>query len=81
MGDTYEFSFEEVLKRHRATTKDLVDSQVITQKEAELIDSRKVKAVRLSSLSKICAALGCSPGDIFVVSPENKLDRSSERKL
>ena len=75
MGDTYEFSFEEVLKRHGATTQDLVEAQIITEKEAELTDNRKVKAVRLSSLSKICAALGCSPGDFFVVSSKNKPDK------
>ena len=80
MGDRYEFSFEEVLKRHRASTQDLVDSQVITEKEAELIDSRRVKAIRLSSLSRICAAVGCSPGEFFVIPPEDTLREPGEQE-
>lgn len=51
MGGSYEFSFEKVSRLSGITTQKLVADQVITEREAELIDKGQVKAVRLSTIA------------------------------
>lgn len=67
MGESYEFSFKNVSRLCGITTQKLVADRVITEREANLIDEGRVKAVRLSTLGRICEATDCSPGDFFVV--------------
>ena len=66
MGESYEFTFQKVSRLCGITTQRLVDDQVITEREAKLIDKGQVTAVRLSTLVRICEAIGCPPGDFFV---------------
>ena len=50
MGESYEFTFQKVSRLWGITTQRLVDDQVITEREAKLIDKGQVTAVRLSTL-------------------------------
>ncbi len=58
------------LRKMRA--KDLAAEVGITEANLSLLRTGKVKGVRFDTLSRICAALGCKPGDIldFVEGPE-----------
>ncbi len=58
------------LRKMRA--KDLAAEIGITEANLSLLRTGKVKGVRFDTLSRICAALGCKPGDIldFVDGPE-----------
>ena len=58
------------LRKMRA--KDLAAEVGITEANLSLLRTGKVKGVRFDTLSRICAALDCKPGDIldFVVGHE-----------
>jgi putative transcriptional regulator len=58
------------LRKMRA--KDLAAEIGITEANLSLLRTGKVKGVRFDTLSRICAALHCKPGDIldFVEGPE-----------
>ena len=44
----------------------------LTMANVSLIKNAKVKAIRLSTLNRICAALDCQPGDILEYRPDNQ---------
>ena len=44
----------------------------LTMANVSLIQNAKVKAIRLSTLNRICAALECQPGDILEYRPDNQ---------
>ena len=58
------------LRKMRA--KDLAAEVGITEANLSLLRTGKVKGVRFDTLSRICVALDCKPGDIldFVEGPE-----------
>lgn len=51
------------LRKKRA--KDLAAEIGITEANLSLLRTGKVKGVRFDTLSRICAALACKPGDIL----------------
>lgn len=58
-------TFDKVAKEYGVSPDGLLEQGVITEKEAELIRSGDVQAIRLSTLDRLCAAIGCAPGDFF----------------
>ena len=58
MGESYEFTFQKVSRLWGITTQRLVDDQVITEREAKLIDKGQVTAARLSTLFFFCGDFG-----------------------
>lgn len=54
-----------VLARHRMTGRELAMRIDITEANLSLLRSTKVKGVRFDTLARICAVLGCTPGDIL----------------
>ncbi len=50
-------------------SKELAEIVGITEQNLSLLKSGKVKGVRFDTLEKICAALGCQPGDILEYEP------------
>ena len=54
-----------MLARRKMKAKDLAAEIGITEQNLSLLRTGKVKGVRFSTLSKICRALDCSPGEIL----------------
>lgn len=58
-----------MLARRKVRSKDLAGKVGITEQNLSLLKSGKVKGVRFSTLSRICAELDCQPGDLLEYQP------------
>ena len=54
-----------MLARRKMSVSELTERVGLTMANVSLIKNGKVKAIKLSTMSKICEALDCQPGDIF----------------
>lgn len=69
MGKIY-LELDVMMARRHMSLNDLADSVGITNVNLSKIKNNKVNAIRFSTLSGICQALGCEPGDILKYDPE-----------
>ena len=51
--------------RRKMRSRELAEAIGITGANLSLLKSGKVKGMRFSTLEKICAALGCQPGELL----------------
>ena len=58
-----------MLARRKIRSKDLAEKIGITEQNVSLLKSGKVRGIRFATLSRICAALDCQPGDILEYTP------------
>ena len=58
-----------MLARRKMKVGELADKVGITLANISILKNGKAKAVRMETLDKICAALGCQPGDILEYIP------------
>ena len=58
-----------MLARRKMRSKELAEHIGITEQNVSLLKSGKVKGVRFDTLDRICAVLGCQPGDILEYRP------------
>jgi len=67
---------DDVLYARRMTLTELSERIGITLANLSILKTGKARAVRFSTLSAICGALECQPGDIleFVPGPEHDED-------
>jgi putative transcriptional regulator len=49
----------------------------ITEQNFSLLKSGKVKGVRFDTLTRLCAALQCQPGDLLVYVPDSEQDSAA----
>jgi len=49
--------------------KELAEKVGVTEQNLSILKNGKAKAVRFSTLDRICEALDCQPGDILVYQP------------
>ena len=61
-----------VMAQRKMTLSQLSEQVDITLANLSILKNNKAKAVRVSTLEAICAALDCQPGDILVYVPEEK---------
>ncbi|QGV03945.1 helix-turn-helix domain-containing protein [Lactobacillus acetotolerans] len=54
-----------LLLKRKMTLTELSERINITQANLSILKTGKAKAIRFSTLEKICAALHCQPGDIL----------------
>lgn len=54
-----------MMARRKITGKELAARIGIAEPNLSLLKSGKVRGVRFETLSKICAALDCQPGDLL----------------
>jgi putative transcriptional regulator len=54
-----------MLARRKMSVTELAEKVGITMANLSILKNGKAKAVRLSTLEKICQALNCQPGDIL----------------
>jgi len=63
-------TLDDMLHARRMTLTELSENVGITLANLSILKTGKAKAVRLSTLSAICEALDCQPGDILAFSNE-----------
>ena len=63
-------TLDDMLHARRMTLTELSESVGITLANLSILKTGKARAVRLSTLSAICRALDCQPGDILAFAPD-----------
>ncbi|MEI2712906.1 MAG: helix-turn-helix transcriptional regulator [Nocardioides sp.] len=58
---------DELLAERGMTVTALADTIGVTNVNLSVLKNQRAKAIRFSTLTAICDALGCQPGDLFVV--------------
>lgn len=61
-----------MLAKRKMSVTELSDRVGITMANISILKNGKAKAVKLDTLSKICQALDCQPGDILEYVPEEE---------
>ena len=62
-------TLDDVLPDRRMTLSELAERIDITLANLSILKTGKARAIRFSTLSAICAALDCQPGDILAFVP------------
>ena len=71
MGRIY-LELDVMMARRHMSLNDLAEQVGITNVNLSKIKNNKVNAIRFSTLSGICQALECEPGDILKYDPEGE---------
>jgi putative transcriptional regulator len=66
-----------MLARRKMRSRELAARVGITEANLSLLKSGKVRGVRFDTLSRICAALDCQPGDILEFQPGGDDDQAT----
>lgn len=61
-----------MMSKRKISSNELAEIVEITPANLSILKTGKAKAVRFSTLDKLCAALDCQPGDILEYVPDNK---------
>jgi len=61
---------DRMLQERRMSLTELSDAVGVTIANLSILKTGKAKAVRFTTLEKICRALDCQPGDILVFDDE-----------
>jgi len=62
-------TLDEILSTRKLKAKDLAAMIGVSETHLSLFRAGKVRGVRFSTLSKLCAALHCQPGDLLAFEP------------
>jgi putative transcriptional regulator len=54
-----------MMAKRKISSNDLADQIGITKANLSILKTGKCKAIRFSTLNKICEVLNCTPGDIL----------------
>ena len=54
-----------MMAKRKMSSQELAERIGITQANLSILKTGKAKAVKLSTLAKLCGALDCQPGDIL----------------
>ena len=70
-----------VMAKRKIGSGELAERIGITQANLSILKTGKAKAVRFSTLEKLCKVLNCQPGDIleYAPDPEPENNESDER--
>ncbi|MCM1115572.1 MAG: helix-turn-helix transcriptional regulator [Clostridium sp.] len=60
-------NLDTIMKERKMSLNDLADKVGITNVNLSKLKNNKVTAVRFSTLSAICDALDCEPGDVLKI--------------
>ena len=60
---------DEVLAARHLKAKQIAAEIGVSETHLSLFRSGKVRGIRFSTLAKLCAALGCQPGDLISYDP------------
>ncbi|HBF74400.1 MAG TPA: transcriptional regulator [Lactobacillus sp.] len=67
-----EITLDELLAKRHMTLTQLSSAVGVTIANLSILKTGKAKAVRFSTLEKICQVLDCQPGDILHYQPAHK---------
>lgn len=65
MEDEIVFNIDIMLAKRKMSVTELADKVGITIANMSVLKNGKAKALKISTLAKLCAALDCQPGDIL----------------
>ena len=63
------FNLDVMLARRKMSLTELSERVGITLANLSILKNGRVKAVRVETLNKLCAALDCQPGDLMAYQP------------
>ena len=63
------FNIDVMLARRKMSLTELSEKVGITMANMSILKTGKAKALKVSTLAKLCAALGCQPGDLLEYRP------------
>ncbi len=67
-----------MMAKRKISSNDLAEKIEITPANLSILKTGKAKAIRFSTLEKLCAALKCQPGDILEFVDEENTDKEKE---
>ena len=59
-----------MLAKRKMSVTELSEKLGITMANVSILKNGKAKAVKVETLNKLCAELGCQPGDLFEYVPD-----------
>ena len=65
MEDEIVFNIDVMLARRKMSVTELAERVGITLANMSILKTGKAKAVKISTLTKLCEALDCQPGDLL----------------
>ncbi|MFD1440974.1 helix-turn-helix domain-containing protein [Lacticaseibacillus hegangensis] len=65
-----EINLDLMLKKRDLTLTELAEQVGITLTNLSILKTGKAKAVRFSTLAKLCEVLDCQPGDVLAYQPK-----------
>ncbi|MFQ9510041.1 MAG: helix-turn-helix domain-containing protein [Lachnospiraceae bacterium] len=65
MEDEIIFNIDVMLAKRKMSVTELAEKVGITIANVSVLKNGKAKALKISTLAKLCAALDCQPGDIL----------------
>lgn len=72
---------DELLENRGLTLTELADRVGVSVVNLSVLKNDRARAVRFSTLTAICDALGCQPGDVFSVSHREQPPRPAGRSV
>ncbi|MFD7259955.1 helix-turn-helix domain-containing protein [Streptomyces sp. NPDC059874] len=63
---------DELLSERGMTLTELAARVGVTSVNLSILKNGRAKAVRFSTLTRLCETLGCQPGDLLLYRPDNK---------
>ena len=66
------FNIDVMLAKRKMSVTELAEKVGITLANMSILKNGKAKAVRISTLIKLCEALNCQPGDLLEYRPDNQ---------
>ncbi|MFD9948626.1 helix-turn-helix domain-containing protein [Nonomuraea sp. NPDC059023] len=69
---------DRLLTERGMTLTDLADRVGVTVVNLSILKNGRAKAIRFTTLTKICEVLGCQPGDLLTYAPQKRLPREGE---
>ncbi|MEA4831220.1 MAG: helix-turn-helix transcriptional regulator [Oscillospiraceae bacterium] len=73
MEDEIIFNIDVMLAKRKMSVTELAERVGITITNISILKNGKAKALKISTLSKLCAALDCQPGDILEYRQRNAM--------
>ena len=74
MEDEIIFNIDVMLAKRKMSVTELAERVGITIANISILKNGKAKALKISTLAKLCAALDCQPGDILEYRRREKND-------
>ena len=74
MGDEIIFHIDVMLAKRKMSVTELSERVGITITNISILKNGKAKALKISTLAKLCAALDCQPGDILEYRKEGVIE-------